>query len=160
MGKRGWKGQEIATHIKPANEAKPTAQPSMMDFFVKKPAPAASSSKAAAKPASKTTTAHRASGSTKSQPPPKKAPVKKVAESSDEDELLLGNPESVVPIVPRATAPRRVAAAKPAYIELSDDDSTSSLQGCRQRDDGSLTLQVHWFACRLAANLRMETNKY
>ena len=43
----------------------------------------------------------------------------KAAESSD-DEILMGEPESV-PVAPRAAAPRR-AAAKTAYIELSDDD--------------------------------------
>jgi hypothetical protein len=101
--------EDSEAYIKPAKKTKPTAQPSMTDFFDKKPA-------------SKTTTARKASGSTKSQPPAKKAPVKKVAESSDDDELLLGDPESVAPIVPRATVPRRVAAAKPAYIELSEDD--------------------------------------
>lgn len=114
--------EDSDAYIKPAKKTKPAPQPSMTDFFEKKPAPAAGSSKAAAKPASKTTTARKVSGSTKSQPPPKKTAAKKAAESSDDDELLLGDPESVAPIVPRATAPRRVAAAKPAYIELSDDD--------------------------------------
>jgi hypothetical protein len=33
----------------------------------------------------------------------------------------LDEPESA-PVVARSTAPRRAAAAKPAYIELSDDD--------------------------------------
>ncbi|KAN0123255.1 DNA topoisomerase, type IIA-like domain containing protein [Russula decolorans] len=114
--------EDSDAYIKPAKKAKPATQSSMADFF-EKPTPAAGSSKAAAKPASKATTARKASGNTKSQPPPKKAPAKKVAESSDDDELLLGDPESVAPIVPRAAAPRRVAAAaKPAYIELSDND--------------------------------------
>jgi hypothetical protein len=113
--------EESDGYIKLAKKSKPTTQPSMTDFFDKKPAPAAGSSKAAAKPASKATTARKASGSTKSQPPAKKAPAKKAAESSDEDDLILGEPESVAPIVPRAVAPRR-AAAKPAYVELSDDD--------------------------------------
>ena len=114
--------EDSDAYIKPAKKAKPSTQSSMADFFEKKPAPVAGSSKGGAKPASKTTTARKTSGSTKSQPPPKRAPAKKAAESSDDDELLLGDPESVAPIVPRATAPRRVAAAKPAYIELSDDD--------------------------------------
>jgi len=114
--------EDSDAYIKPAKKTKPATQSSMADFFEKKPAPEAGSSKALVKPASKTTTARKVSGSTKSQPPAKKAPAKKAAESSDDDELLLGDPESVAPIVPRATAPRRVAAAKPAYIELSDDD--------------------------------------
>ncbi|KAI9452414.1 DNA topoisomerase [Lactarius psammicola] len=102
-------------YIKPVKKTKPTAQATMTEFFDKKPAAAASKT-AATKPGSKTTTARKASGSTK--PPPKKAPVK-AAKSSD-DELLMGEPESA-PVAPRATAPRR-AAAKAAYIELSDDD--------------------------------------
>jgi len=116
--------EDSDAYIKPAKKTKPATQPPMTDFFEKKPA---GSSKAAAKPASKTTTARKASGSTKSsQPPPTKAPVRarKAVVSSDDDELLLGEPESIAPVVPRAAAPRRVAAAKakPAYIELSDDD--------------------------------------
>ena len=106
-------------YIKPAKKTKPTAtaQPSMTDFFEKKPA----GSKAAAKPASGTT-ARKPSGSTK--PPPKKVAAKKAAQGSDDeismDELQL---ESAAPVAPRATAPRRAAAAaKPAYIELSDSD--------------------------------------
>jgi hypothetical protein len=83
----------------------------MTDFF-EKPA----GSKGAAKPASGTT-ARKPPGSTK--PPPKKT-----AQGSDDDvsvdELQL---ESARPVARGATAPRRVAAAaKPAYIELSDSD--------------------------------------
>ena len=79
----------------------------MTEFFEKK---------LPAKPASKAATARKASGSTK--PAPKKV-VPKLAESSD-DEILMDEPESA-PVAPRAVAPRR-AAAKAAYIELSDDD--------------------------------------
>ena len=79
----------------------------MTEFFEKK---------LPAKPAPKATTARKASGSTK--PAPKKV-VPKLAESSD-DEILMDEPESA-PVAPRAVAPRR-AAAKAAYIELSDDD--------------------------------------
>ncbi|KAH8981970.1 DNA topoisomerase [Lactarius akahatsu] len=107
--------EDSDAYIKPAKKTKLAAQATMTEFFEKKPAAAASKT-AAAKPASKTTTARKASGTTK--PPPKKA-LAKVAESSD-DELLMGDPESA-PVAPRATAPRR-AAAKAAYIELSDDD--------------------------------------
>jgi len=111
--------EDSDAYIKPAKKTKPTAtaQPSMTDFFEKKPA----GSKAVAKPAS-STTARKPSGSTK--PPPKKVAVKKAAQGSDDeismDELQL---ESAAPVAPRATAPRRAAAAaKPAYIELSDSD--------------------------------------
>ncbi|KAH9037042.1 DNA topoisomerase [Lactarius hengduanensis] len=107
--------EDSDAYIKPVKKSKPAAQATMTEFFDKKLVAAASKT-AAAKPASKTTTARKASGTTK--PPPKKAPAK-VAESSD-DELLMGDPESA-PVAPRATAPRR-AAAKAAYIELSDDD--------------------------------------
>jgi len=106
--------EDSDAYIKPAKKTKPTAtaQPSMTDFFEKKPA----GSKAAAKPAS-STTARKVSGSTK-------PPRKKAAQGSDDeismDELQL---ESAAPVAPRATAPRRAAAAaKPAYIELSDSD--------------------------------------
>ncbi|KAN0138695.1 type II DNA topoisomerase [Lactarius tabidus] len=96
-------------YIKPVKKTKPTAQATVTEFFEKKPA-------AAAKPAPKATTARKASGSTK---PALKKAAPKVAESSDDD-ILMGEPESA-PVAPRATAPRR-AAAKAAYIELSDDD--------------------------------------
>ncbi|KAH9963556.1 DNA topoisomerase [Russula dissimulans] len=102
--------------IKPAKKTKPTtAQPSVTDFFEKKPA----APKAAAKSAASTSkpTARKASGSTK--PPTKSAAAKKRMESSD-DEILMDEPESA-PVAPRAAAPRR-AAAKAAYIELSDED--------------------------------------
>lgn len=98
--------EDSDAYIKPVKKAKPTAQATVTEFFEKKPA----------KPASKTTAGRKASGSTK--PAPKKAPAK-VAKSSD-DELLMDEPESA-PVAPRAVAPRR-AAAKAAYIELSDDD--------------------------------------
>jgi len=111
--------EDSDAYIKPAKKTKPTAtaQPSMTDFFEKKPA----GSKAADKPAS-STTARKPSGSTKL--PPKKATAKKTAQGSDDetsmDELQL---ELAAPVAPRATAPRRAAAAaKPAYIELSDSD--------------------------------------
>ncbi|KAI9436960.1 DNA topoisomerase II [Lactarius indigo] len=107
--------EDSDAYIKPVKKTKPTAQATMTEFFEKKPIAAATKT-AVAKPASKATTARKASGTTK--PPPKKAPAK-AAESSD-DELLMGDPESA-PVAPRATAPRR-AAAKAAYIELSDDD--------------------------------------
>ena len=113
-------GDDSEAYIKPAKKTKPTAQPSMTDFFEKQPA----ASKTAAKPASRTrtkVTARKASGSTKAQPPPKKPPAKKAAESS-EDEILMDDPESSAPVAPRGTAPRRAAATKTAYIELSDDD--------------------------------------
>ena len=80
----------------------------MTDFFEKKPAASKGALKA---------TARKASGSAKA--PAKKAPAKKTTDSSD-DEILLDEPESA-PVAPRITAPRR-AAAKAAYIELSDDD--------------------------------------
>ena len=105
--------EDSDAYIKPAKKTKPTAtaQPSMTDFEKK-----SAGSKAAAKPAS-STTARKPSGITK--PPPKKA-----AQGSDDeismDELQL---ELAAPVAPRATAPRRAAAAtKPAYIELSDSD--------------------------------------
>ncbi|KAF8264485.1 DNA topoisomerase [Lactarius quietus] len=97
------------SYIKAIKKTKPTAQATVTEFFEKKPA-------APAKLAAKATTARKASGSTK--PAPKKAPAK-VLKSSD-DELLMSEPESA-PVAPRAVAPRR-AAAKTAYIELSDDD--------------------------------------
>jgi hypothetical protein len=34
----------------------------------------------------------------------------------------MDDPESSAPVVPHATAPRRAAATKTAYIELSDDN--------------------------------------
>src|SRR5260221_14731907 len=102
-------------YIKPAKKTKPTAQASMADFLEKKPA----ASKAAAKPASKTT-ARKASGKTKA-PVPKKMTSGRGVEPSDDDISLDDEPKSVTG-GPRAAAPRRAAAAKAAYIELSDDD--------------------------------------
>ena len=93
----------------------------MADSFDKEPA----ASKAAAKYASEAktmTTARKAPGSTKAQPPPKKPPAKKAADSSDADEILMDDPESSAPVVPRATAPRWAGSTKTAHIELSDDD--------------------------------------
>jgi DNA topoisomerase-2 len=101
--------EDSDAYIKPVKKTKHTAQATVTEFFEKKPA-------GAAKPGPKATAARKASGSTK--PAPKKA-APKAAESSD-DEILMGEPESV-PVAPRAAAPRR-AAAKTAYIELSDDD--------------------------------------
>jgi len=103
--------------IKPAKKTKPMAQPSVTDFFEKKPAGSKAAGKAAASTKPKPT-ARKASGSG-TKPPSKAAAAKKRMESSD-DEILLGEPESAL-VAPRATAPRR-AAAKAAYIELSDED--------------------------------------
>jgi hypothetical protein len=112
--------EDSDAYIKLAKKTKPTAmaQPSMTDFFEKKPA----GSKAVAKPASRTTTC-KPSGSMK--PPPKKVTAKKAAQGSNDkismDELPL---ESAVPVAPCATTPRRAAAtAKPTYIELLDSDN-------------------------------------
>ncbi|KAI0297539.1 type II DNA topoisomerase [Multifurca ochricompacta] len=98
-------------YIKPAKKAKSTTQASMKDFLGKKPPV----SKAVAKPPSKTT-ARKASGSTKAL---SKKAATKGAESSGDD-ILMDDPDSA-PVAPRAAAPRR-AAAKVAYIELSDND--------------------------------------
>ena len=101
-----WTATKLAMHISSwPRRQKPTAtaQPSMTDFFEKK----APGSKPAAKPAS-STTARKPS----TKPPPKKATAKKAAQGSDDDismdELQL---ESAAPVAPRATAPRRAAAA-------------------------------------------------
>jgi len=102
-------------YIKPAKKTKPTTQASMADFLEKKPG----ASKAATKPASKTT-ARKVSGKTKA-PVPKKMNSGRGIEPSDDDISLDDEPKSA-PVGPRAAAPRRAAAAKAAYIELSDDD--------------------------------------
>jgi len=104
-------------YIKPAKKTKPTAQSSMTDFLEKKPV----ASKAAAKPASKTTTARKASGKTKAPVPSKMVKGTGTTAPSDDDISWDDEPESA-PVVSRAVAPRRAAAAKTAYIELSDDD--------------------------------------
>jgi hypothetical protein len=88
----------------------------MTDFLEKKPA----ASKAAAKPGSKTT-ARKASGKTKAPVPSKMIGRGSGITPSDDDISLDDEPESA-PVGPRAAAPRRAAAAKAAYIELSDDD--------------------------------------
>ena len=114
-------GRDYFSHMA-KHKIKPTTrwtQPSVTDFFDKKP----TVSKAAAKPASKaktTTTACKASRSRKAQPPPKMPPVKKAAKSSDADEIFMDDPESSAPVMPHATAPRWVLTTKTAYIELSD----------------------------------------
>jgi hypothetical protein len=110
--------EDSDAYVKPVKKTKSTAMAqSMTDFFEKKLA----GSKGAAKPGCGTT-AGKPPGSTK--PRPKKATVKKAAQGSDNeismDELQL---ESAPPVAPRATAPRRAAAAaKPADIELSDSN--------------------------------------
>jgi hypothetical protein len=110
--------EDSDAYVKPAKKTKSTATAqSMTDDFEKKQA----GSKAAAKPGSGTT-ARKPPGST--NPRPKKAAVKKAAQGSNDetsmDELQL---ESAPPVAPRATAPQRAAAAaKPAYIELSDSN--------------------------------------
>ncbi|KAI9451533.1 DNA topoisomerase [Russula earlei] len=103
--------QDSESYVKPAKRTKPTTQQPMTDFFEKKTGVSKAVAKATSKPA-----ARKASGSTK--PPPKTAPSKKATESSDDDIRI--DPESA-PVAPRAPAPRR-AAAKAAYIELSDED--------------------------------------
>ncbi|KAH8989799.1 hypothetical protein EDB86DRAFT_3080803 [Lactarius hatsudake] len=94
--------EDSDAYIRPVKKAKTATQTTMTESFEKNPA--------GGRIASKTTTVCTASGST--LPPPKNTHIQAV-ETSD-IELLMGEPDSV-PIAPRA-------AAKVAYIELSDDD--------------------------------------
>ncbi|KAH8991598.1 hypothetical protein EDB86DRAFT_3079692 [Lactarius hatsudake] len=94
--------EDSDAYIRSVKKAKTATQTTMMESFEKNPA--------GGRIASKTTTVCTASGST--LPPPKNTHIQAV-ETSD-IELLMGEPDSV-PIAPRA-------AAKVAYIELSDDD--------------------------------------
>ena len=89
----------------------------MTDFLEKKPA----ASKAAAKPASKAT-ARKASGKTKAPVPSKMGRGSASALPPSDDDISLDDEPESAPVGPRAAAPRRAAAAKAAYIELSDDD--------------------------------------
>ena len=91
----------------------------MTDFLEKKPA----ASKAVANPASKTTTARKASGKGKAKAPvPSKMGERTRSPLGSSDDILSDDEPESAPVASRATAPRRAAAAKAAYIELSDDD--------------------------------------